>query len=265
MPPSRAPGLPAPVWLRFVPRSGSLAHSCVLSGRAACDPGRSRTDQRPAGEAPRRQRPRRAHSWRLLPALAGIPPFPRGPDGNVRGRPPRRRRLRTAPGHLAGRAGVISRTGASSSGGGDAQLSVGGPCHARTGGTPVSSRFKWAYCSAADRSGNVPWRSRVMKIAVLGLGNMGLALSERLLQGGHHLTVWNRSKGRADPLLQIGATEADTPACRSDLSRGGHHEPRQRRRGAGGRTGGGRDPLGHRRSDLRRLLDHLAGAERRTP
>ena len=51
-----------------------------------------------------------------------------------------------------------------------------------------------------------------MKIAVLGLGNMGLALSERLLQGGHHLTVWNRSKGRADPLLEIGATETDTPA-----------------------------------------------------
>jgi len=52
-----------------------------------------------------------------------------------------------------------------------------------------------------------------MKIAVLGLGNMGLALSERLLHGGHHLTVWNRSKGRTDQLLQSGATEADTPAA----------------------------------------------------
>lgn len=50
-----------------------------------------------------------------------------------------------------------------------------------------------------------------MKIAVLGLGNMGQALTERLLQGGHHLTVWNRSKGRADPVLELGATEADTP------------------------------------------------------
>ena len=50
-----------------------------------------------------------------------------------------------------------------------------------------------------------------MKIAVLGLGKMGPAISERLLQGGHHLTVWNRSKGRADQLLEIGATEADTP------------------------------------------------------
>ena len=50
-----------------------------------------------------------------------------------------------------------------------------------------------------------------MNIAVLGLGNMGLGISERLLQGEHILTVWNRSKGRADPLLEIGATEVDTP------------------------------------------------------
>jgi len=50
-----------------------------------------------------------------------------------------------------------------------------------------------------------------MNIAVLGLGNMGLAISERLLQGEHLLTVRNRSKGRADPLLEIGATEVDAP------------------------------------------------------
>ena len=50
-----------------------------------------------------------------------------------------------------------------------------------------------------------------MKIAVLGLGKMGQAISERLLQGGHHVTLWNRSKGKADQLLRKGATEADTP------------------------------------------------------
>jgi len=50
-----------------------------------------------------------------------------------------------------------------------------------------------------------------MKIAVLGLGKMGQAISERLLAGGHHLTLWNRSNGKADRLLDMGATEADTP------------------------------------------------------
>jgi len=54
-------------------------------------------------------------------------------------------------------------------------------------------------------------RSYVMKIAVLGHGNMGHALSERLLQGGHHLTLWNRSKGKAGQLLEKGATGADSP------------------------------------------------------
>jgi 3-hydroxyisobutyrate dehydrogenase-like beta-hydroxyacid dehydrogenase len=38
-----------------------------------------------------------------------------------------------------------------------------------------------------------------MKIAVLGLGKMGQAISERLLQGGHHVTLWNRSKGKPVP------------------------------------------------------------------
>ena len=52
-----------------------------------------------------------------------------------------------------------------------------------------------------------------MKIAVLGLGNMGRALSERLLEGGHHVTVWNRSERRADALVEAGATGADTPAA----------------------------------------------------
>ena len=103
-----------------------------------------------------------------------------------------------------------------------------------------------------------------MKIAVLGLGNMGLALSERLLQGGHHLTVWNRSKGRADPLLEIGATEADTPAAAVTSAEVVITSLANDDAVRGGRTGGGRDPLGHRRSDLRRLLDHLARAERRT-
>ncbi len=50
-----------------------------------------------------------------------------------------------------------------------------------------------------------------MKIAVLGLGRMGQAVAHRLQDGGHDLTVWNRSKGRADELVQRGATEADDP------------------------------------------------------
>lgn len=50
-----------------------------------------------------------------------------------------------------------------------------------------------------------------MQIAVLGLGRMGQALAQRLIEGGHGLTVWNRSNGRAGDLVAAGASEAENP------------------------------------------------------
>lgn len=41
---------------------------------------------------------------------------------------------------------------------------------------------------------------------------MGHALAERLLAGGHSLTVWNRTPGKADDLVALGARPASTPA-----------------------------------------------------
>lgn len=66
-----------------------------------------------------------------------------------------------------------------------------------------------------------------MKIAVLGLGKMGQAISERLLADGHRLPLWNCSNAKADRLLDMGATEADTPRGGSHDGRGRHHQPRQ--------------------------------------
>ena len=47
-----------------------------------------------------------------------------------------------------------------------------------------------------------------MEIAVLGMGHMGRALAGRLLDGGHQVKVWNRSKGRAGEVVSEGAREA---------------------------------------------------------
>lgn len=47
-----------------------------------------------------------------------------------------------------------------------------------------------------------------MRVTVLGLGGMGAALAARLLDGGHEVTVWNRSPGRAGTLTAAGATQA---------------------------------------------------------
>ncbi len=51
-----------------------------------------------------------------------------------------------------------------------------------------------------------------MKIAFLGLGNMGLPMARQLLRAGHSLSVWNRSRGRAEQLAAEGARVAATPA-----------------------------------------------------
>jgi 3-hydroxyisobutyrate dehydrogenase-like beta-hydroxyacid dehydrogenase len=46
-----------------------------------------------------------------------------------------------------------------------------------------------------------------VKVSVLGLGQMGTAIAERLIDAGHSVSVWNRSEGRAGDLVHRGATE----------------------------------------------------------
>ncbi len=49
-----------------------------------------------------------------------------------------------------------------------------------------------------------------MRIAVLGMGNMGRAFAARAIETGHQTTVWNRTPGRVAALVAGGAIEADT-------------------------------------------------------
>ncbi|WP_164019368.1 NAD(P)-dependent oxidoreductase [Pyxidicoccus trucidator] len=51
-----------------------------------------------------------------------------------------------------------------------------------------------------------------MKVAFIGLGNMGLPMAKNLLAAGHGLAVWNRTQAKAAPLQQQGARVASTPA-----------------------------------------------------
>ena len=44
-----------------------------------------------------------------------------------------------------------------------------------------------------------------MKITVLGLGNMGLPMAERLCRASFDVSVWNRTPGKADNLVLLGA------------------------------------------------------------
>jgi 3-hydroxyisobutyrate dehydrogenase-like beta-hydroxyacid dehydrogenase len=51
-----------------------------------------------------------------------------------------------------------------------------------------------------------------MKIAFIGLGRMGAGMARGLLRAGHELTVYNRSREKADALAADGARVADSPA-----------------------------------------------------
>ena len=54
------------------------------------------------------------------------------------------------------------------------------------------------------------------RIGVIGLGLMGTAMSERLLEHGFDVLVWNRTRDKADPLLALGARWSDNPLADCD-------------------------------------------------
>lgn len=51
-----------------------------------------------------------------------------------------------------------------------------------------------------------------MDIGFIGLGKMGRGMAANLVKAGHHVTVYNRSPGKAEALVQQGATAARTVA-----------------------------------------------------
>ena len=44
-----------------------------------------------------------------------------------------------------------------------------------------------------------------MRVGWIGLGRMGLPMATRLLDGGYSLSIWNRTKSKAEPLGKRGA------------------------------------------------------------
>jgi len=51
-----------------------------------------------------------------------------------------------------------------------------------------------------------------MKVGFIGLGNMGSAIARNLIKAGHDLTVYNRTRSRAEAFTSLGASVAETPA-----------------------------------------------------
>jgi len=50
-----------------------------------------------------------------------------------------------------------------------------------------------------------------MRIGFIGLGKMGAAIAANLVRAGHDVAIWNRSADKARPLVDAGATLAESP------------------------------------------------------
>nr|WP_106783900.1 NAD(P)-dependent oxidoreductase [Lysinibacillus timonensis] len=54
------------------------------------------------------------------------------------------------------------------------------------------------------------------EIAFIGTGVMGTSIVKHLLNSNFHVTVYSRTKSKAEPLLELGAKWADTPAIAAE-------------------------------------------------
>ena len=57
-----------------------------------------------------------------------------------------------------------------------------------------------------------------MNVGFLGLGAMGALIVPRLMQAGHTITGWNRSRDKAQPLIEAGMKFAETPRAVAEQS-----------------------------------------------
>ena len=55
------------------------------------------------------------------------------------------------------------------------------------------------------------------RLGWIGMGRMGHPMAERLLKAGHDLSIWNRTRAKAEPLAAKGATLVDRPADLADV------------------------------------------------
>src|SRR5947208_16779602 len=54
------------------------------------------------------------------------------------------------------------------------------------------------------------------RVGWVGAGRMGHALATRLLEAGCNVAVYNRTRAKAEPLAELGATVVDSPADLAD-------------------------------------------------
>jgi 3-hydroxyisobutyrate dehydrogenase len=55
------------------------------------------------------------------------------------------------------------------------------------------------------------------RIGWIGMGRMGYSMAERLLKAGHDVSIWNRTRAKAEPLAKLGGKVVDKPSDLADV------------------------------------------------
>src|ERR1041384_4943491 len=84
-----------------------------------------------------------------------------------------------------------------------------GSRRARSAARAMRSRTAASLCAKASMAGTTSQYGTgypgPMKIAFIGLGNMGSAMARNLLRAGHDVTIYNRTRSKAEPFTADGA------------------------------------------------------------
>src|ERR1700676_274581 len=71
--------------------------------------------------------------------------------------------------------------------------------------------------ASADRSSKETGMAKNLRIGWIGMGRMGYPMAERLLGAGYDVSIWNRTRSKAEPLAARGGRIVDRPADLADV------------------------------------------------
>ncbi|CAL8976573.1 2-(hydroxymethyl)glutarate dehydrogenase [Rhodoplanes serenus] len=54
--------------------------------------------------------------------------------------------------------------------------------------------------------------NNTLRVGWIGMGRMGYAMAERLVKSGHDVSIWNRTRSKAEPLAKLGGKVVDRPS-----------------------------------------------------
>ncbi|WP_276330232.1 NAD(P)-dependent oxidoreductase [Rhodoplanes elegans] len=80
---------------------------------------------------------------------------------------------------------------------------------------PVGARKRIRPRGSRTSEESTRMAQNTQKVGWIGMGRMGYAMAERLVKSGHDVSIWNRTRAKAEPLAAYGGKIVDKP---SDLA-----------------------------------------------